>query len=76
MKIVIPARKTKIEIPVSQLRQGLVIADGQNRITVFSIEACSGHRKGIPRYHVNKSNCYDSISYVTIVINDQKEELS
>ena len=41
---------------------GDVIVHNNRRIVVQTIERCPSSRKGIPKYHVNKSLCVDSIA--------------
>lgn len=58
---------TTLEITAGDLAIGDIITDGKVTYRVNKIEPCrSTLRYGIPKIHVNGTNCYDSIAVIEI----------
>jgi hypothetical protein len=64
-----------MKIVTSTLQVGDVIVEerGAANITVQHLEICKSHGKGVIRYHVNGSMCYDTLIPFTVHRSYRKE---
>ena len=53
-------------IKADQLRAGDAIVGGKNPVEVKRITPCPLSRKGVARIHVNGSDCYDTLDFVSV----------